>query len=324
MPFCDRSLWQGTDHLLYVESIFFNERYKRFYFNDIQAIVMHRSGVHWVWTFVWCALALLFGLIAYFVPGTPHVSGTLLALSLCALAANLVLGPSCAVFLQTAVQRQKLATLRRVRTAAKAMNRIKAFAEEKQGRLEKQKPAEAARTQPNNIAAPVQGIPVQASEAATEKVPVGPFKPLLHKILFSLLFGLGTLAGGQLLLKNLPLGIVGSLMHAIAQIMVIVTLVKWYRHLKGTVIAKVNWLALVLTSLYTAVGYVLYFVASFKYPELNFHHWAMFKQMFEIQMMDHPLALSLNIFYAGGCLLLGLFGVLVVQKHTKRLEPDST
>ena len=150
-----------------------------------------------------------------------------------------------------------------------------------------------------------------------EKVPVGPFRPLLHQILFGLLAAMGALGVIQIVLKNLPLGLLGSLLHAVVQIMVIVTLVRWHRHLKGTAIAKINWLALIFICFHTAVGYILYFVVQFRYPEINYHNWEMYKRMFEMQMMDHPLALSGNIFFAGGSLLLGIFGMLLVLRHAR-------
>jgi hypothetical protein len=318
-PFGVSSFWHGPDHLLLVEWAFFRERYKRFSYKDIHAVVMHRTRLHWVWISVWGALALVFGVIAYLVPGTPYVSGTFLVIFLAALAGNLLLGPSCLVFLQTAVQRQRIWTLRRVRTAAKAMDRIRALVEAHQGSWEKQKSVEAQKKQSADAKAPSRVQPAAIADAEAEKAPVGPFNPLLHRVLFGLLLAMGVVGAVQLYLKNLPLGLLETLMHGGVQILVLVTLVRWYRHLKGTVIYKINWLALILIAFYTAVGYVLYFAVSFRYPEINYHNWAMFKKMFEIQTVDHPLALSGNLIYAGGSLLLGIFGILAVRKNANRL-----
>ncbi len=317
-PFGVSSFWHGPDHLLLVESAFFKERYRRFYYKDIQAVVMHRTSLHWVWTALWSGLALLFGIIVFMTPGTHYVSATLLAISLAALAVNLILGPCCRVFLQTAVQRQHLRTLKRVRAAAKTMDRIKSLVEAQQGTWEKHKSAEA---QEKKVSAPSVSPPIQQDTppaSAVEKAPAGLFRPLLHRILFGLLIAAGVLGGIQLYLKSLPLGLLEALMHAVLLVMVIVTMVRWYRHLKGTVISKINWLALILIVFYSAVGYVLYFAVSFRYPEITYHNWAMFKRMFELQTVDHPLALTSNIIYAGGCLLFGIFGMLAVQKNAHR------
>lgn len=316
-PFYTGSLWQGPDHLLWVESVLFKESYKRFYYNDIQSVVLQRTGTHLIWTFVWGALALLFGAIAFWVPGSPYVSGTFMAIFLTALLMNVIMGPSCSVYLQTAVQRQKIWSLKRVRTANKVMTRIKAFVEKQQGVWEKQKSMDAQKATLNSAPTDSVGVPGASLPGTSEKVPQGPFKPLLHQILFGLFLVMGIFGCVQILLKNLPLGLMETLIHGAVQIMVIVALVRWYRHLKGTMIAKINWLALAFIVIQTAIGYGLYFAVSFQNPEINYHHWAMFKMMFELQMTDHPMALAGNIIYGGGSLLLGVFGLLVVQRQYK-------
>lgn len=320
-PFGVNTLWYGPDHLLMVESVFFKERYKRFYFKDIQSIALHRTATHWVWACLWSAFALLFGVIAYLVPGTPYVSGTIFGFSIVALGMNLFMGPGCQVFLQTAVQRQRIFTLKRVRTAVKAMDRIKTFVEEQQGGWEKQKSIDAHKKQMSVAPSGPDTTPVTTVLEIKEKAPAGPYRPLLHKILFGLLAVLGGVGVVQIVLKNLPLGLLEALLHGVVQIMVIVTLVRWYRHLKGTAIAKMNWLVLILIAFYTVVGYILYFAVSFRYPEINYNNWAIFKRMFELQMTDHPLALAFNVIYAGGSLLLGVFGMLMLRRHTQRLKP---
>jgi len=305
---------QGPDHLLCVESVFMKESYKRFYYNDIQSIVLQRTGTHLAWSFVWGALALLFGLIAWLVPGTPTVSLIFLGVFVMALLANIAMGPTCRVYLQTAVQLQKISALRRERSANKAINRIKALVEEKQGQWKNQDDPRTQKAAPDAVSHRVPHFPRHPA-AMSQEEPQGPFKPLLHRILFALFLTMGALGGLQLLLKSLTIGLFETLLHGAVQVMVIVALVRWYRHLKGTLIAKLNWIALVFVAIQTAIGYAMYFAVSFRNPEINYHHWAMFKLMFELQMTDHPLALAGNIFYAGGSLLLGVFGMLMVQRY---------
>lgn len=314
--FDTKRLWQGDNHLLYVESLFFRESYKRFDYNDIQTVWLRRTGTHWVWSFVWGALTLLSGLIAFLVPGPPYVSGAFLAIFLLALVANLLMGPSCVVYLQTAVQLQKLASLKRVRTAGKVMTRIKSLVEERQGPWERNKSLEAQktvlRTSKREAVQPSDAVAYGAAER--DEAPKGPYKPMLHQILFGLFAMLGVLGAIQLYLKSLPLGLLETLVHAAVQILVIIALVRWFRHLKGTLIAKFNWLALIFIVVQTMIGYGLYLLVSIRNPEINYHHWAMFKMIFEIQMSDHPLALAGNIIFTGGSLLLGTFGLLIVQR----------
>jgi hypothetical protein len=320
------SLWRGPDHLLFVESLLFKERYKRFHYNDIQFLLLKRNNIHLVWTLVWGGLALLFGIVAAAVSGAPVVSGTLLAISLGALATNLFLGPCCTVYLQTAVQVQKLANLRRVRTANKVMTQIKALAEAHQGPWQGSQNTGAQTTLFKTPPAASPDMPVASvSEESPALEPKAPYKPLLHQILFCLLIVMGVIGAAQVFLKSLPIGLVEALLQGTAQILVIVALVLWHRHLKGTLIAKFNWLALVFIGVQSIIGYGIYLAVSIRHPEINYHHWAMFKLMFELQMSDHPLTLAGNIIFSGVSLLLGAFGLLVVQRHgSTTATPSST
>src|SRR5436305_8222975 len=58
------SLWLGKDHLLCIDTTGYTETYKRFYFRDIQAIVIRRTE-SWKFTSLGLGvLAALFTLIA--------------------------------------------------------------------------------------------------------------------------------------------------------------------------------------------------------------------------------------------------------------------
>jgi hypothetical protein len=131
-----KMLWQGPDHLLWVERSLGQETYKRFYYKDIQAVTMRRTRRHHLWNGLWGTFALLFGLIVIGASGPAYFSTFMATLFAALLIVNLILGPACRVHLQTAVQIHPVSSLRRVRTARKAMRRIKALVEAEQGRLE--------------------------------------------------------------------------------------------------------------------------------------------------------------------------------------------
>ena len=316
--FTTASLWQGEDHLLFVETVLFREQHKRFYFNDIQSIVLQRTGTHLVLSSVWTALALLFFTLALAASGPVYVTGTLAVIFGSALLVNIIKGPTCMVYLQTAVQIQKISCLKRVRTAGKALTRIKTLVEERQGTWQRQQSGAARQNAPP--------VGVNTSVAVVmrphEAQPKGRYKSLLHRILFSVLLAMGVLGTVQLFLKSLPIGFLEALLHAAALILSIVALARWFRHIKGSLIAKINWMAFFFICLVTGVGYVLFFVVTLRNPELNYHHWAMFKLMFELQATDHPLALTGNIIYAGGCLLVGALGLLAIRREPVLGKPS--
>jgi hypothetical protein len=141
-------LWLGPDHLLLARTTFFSEEYKRFYFRDIQAIVMRRTRRHLIWAWM---LAILFGLcVAVLCIGFFDLSGrsiqpsdtigllvwgvpALLCLALLYL--NFVRGPGCICHVRTAVQIEELSPLKRFRTTWKVIERLKPGIEIAQGPL---------------------------------------------------------------------------------------------------------------------------------------------------------------------------------------------
>jgi hypothetical protein len=117
------TLWIASDHLLYVILWFITEDYKRFYFRDIQAVVLYKTRIWKVLNLllpVTTALLILaaatsteaWGFFFYFAAGV----------TLCFCLGNLLLGPTCECYIQTAGQNVKLTPLTRVRKAQKVMD----------------------------------------------------------------------------------------------------------------------------------------------------------------------------------------------------------
>jgi hypothetical protein len=315
-PFEVRSLWQGPDHLLWVETVFFKENYKRFFYTDIQAVTLQRTHTHIFWSCVWGLLASVCGLIAFMVADPPLISGSFTAIFLLLLTANVVMGPACIVYLQTAAQIQRISSLKRVRTAQRTMTRIKALVEAVQGPWSEHSYLKAGSFSPQTSVIPGSSadMPAESTSRNLEAATAVPFKPLLHQILFGLMLAAGALGAVQFQLKNLPLAALETLIHLAVQVMVIAALARWYHQITGTVLAKINWIALFFVTLFTIIGYALYVVASFNNPEFNYHHWMMFKKVFELQWFEHPLTLAGNIVHTCGILLLGISGLLVLRR----------
>ena len=57
-------LYLGPDHLLQTASTGYSETYKRFYFRDIQAIVIRKTNAGLFWTFFWLIPAFIMALVA--------------------------------------------------------------------------------------------------------------------------------------------------------------------------------------------------------------------------------------------------------------------
>jgi MFS family permease len=130
------SLWEGPDHLLFIEAsgflFAFSETYKRIDYAKVQTISVARTS-----TFGWMAaalsiLVLLAGLIFASLlsrSGTAAATGAGVCLLVVLFVAillivHLVKGPTCVVKLQTAVQVVRLKPLKRLRSSQAVVARI--------------------------------------------------------------------------------------------------------------------------------------------------------------------------------------------------------
>lgn len=135
------SLWLAEDHLLCVRRDGYAETYKRFYFRDIKALVMHKTRRH---VFLSSALGIVLGcfgalLLAAFHygwgGGAKFVFGVTSSIFAFMLALNLSRGGSCVCCLETAVQKQVLYPLSRLCVAERALVVLRERIEAVQGRL---------------------------------------------------------------------------------------------------------------------------------------------------------------------------------------------
>jgi hypothetical protein len=125
VPGLRTKLYLGTDHLLLIEQLILVERYKRFYYRDIQAITATQSSRWLVFAGLWGLLTLL-GALPFFVHNPiALISGTLFTgLFGFAFVRNLIQGPTCIVRLRTAVQTHRIAPLERIRAFRRGMEAI--------------------------------------------------------------------------------------------------------------------------------------------------------------------------------------------------------
>jgi hypothetical protein len=134
------SLWLGSDHLLSIRSAGFQERYKRFYFRDIQALTIRNTRRRLVWNAVLgCLTALALAVVLYATASNKYpLAGGLSSLVLVfgiPLLVNNLLGPTCACQIRTAVQTEDLPSLNRIRKTRRVLDRIRPLIAEAQGLL---------------------------------------------------------------------------------------------------------------------------------------------------------------------------------------------
>lgn len=119
------TLWEADDHLLLVESHRVTESYKRFFYRDIQAVVICQTKGGLVISIVLGVFTALFCVLAITSEAEPRIAfGVVAAFLLLLTLINHFRGPTCRTTLQTAVQTQELLSLNRLRNARKVLLRI--------------------------------------------------------------------------------------------------------------------------------------------------------------------------------------------------------
>ena len=130
------SLLVGEDHLLKVESTIFSESYKRFFFRDIQSVMIKTNRRRMVWNVVLAGLLLLEVVLGTNTGDTWSITMMVMAsITVLLLIINNVLGTTCDVHIQTAVQTEDLTPLSRVRRATHALDKLRPLIIQAQGQI---------------------------------------------------------------------------------------------------------------------------------------------------------------------------------------------
>lgn len=164
-------IWLGRDHLLCSDYAWYKEDYKRFYFRDIQAIIIRKTVGGKIVNGILTGLAVP-SLAAAIVlsDGFRIFFFIIAAFFLLFLLINTLYGPTCVTRLRTAVQTEELPSLNRLWRARKVLARIRPIIAETQGGLVAEEiPARMADLVHPPIANPVQ--PASEFQPPVEEAP---------------------------------------------------------------------------------------------------------------------------------------------------------
>jgi hypothetical protein len=256
------TIWLADDHLLLRESVYgMSESYKRFYFRDVQAIIVRRSPRWIAWIAIWMFLCLVF-IFCYGVAhkqgwGWPFLSGLCFLLAVVQLAR----GPTCVTHLVTAVQRELLGSLNTVRKARRALKTLVPLIEQKQGTLDPES-LQNPGTSPGPPGRTV-GQTVQSRAGAVTHPPV--IAPQLSRLsLPHLLLFVATLAGGAVAFweyfrPSPPSLIAGGILLGAILVLSVVALVAQGRQRVNKAISALTW---TVTISYIVAWIIIYTVYS--------------------------------------------------------------
>jgi len=250
-------LWLGPDHLLLVRSNLLAQEYRRFYFRDIQGLVVAEvEDAARFYGFVMAAIAFVFtlGLVA-----TDHYIWAVL----CGWFATTLfifawIRPLVQCVLRTRVSTQQLPTMRNVEAARKFASTLKAEIEKHQGPL----PAEWVAAHPH-----VDGPTVPPA--------LHPYKGGMHYAAFGAMFAVALLTPLRLHSRGGAIGNVMAGAHIGMVLLAVIAAVKQH----GSTISRVARAAIALALAWAAVSYLGEQVivatdvqAAFRNP-MSFDYW---------------------------------------------------
>ncbi|MFH1147528.1 MAG: hypothetical protein V1736_07455 [Pseudomonadota bacterium] len=316
------TLWMGKDHLLYVEFTGFSETYKRFYFKDIRAIATHDTSRRKTWSIVWGSLTIVALLLSI-----PAVSGYwIIPLWIVSWPAPLLLlinwlrGPTCRCVLSTAVTRQELPSLHRLRTARKALNMVIPKIEEAQRDIV----AEAFKPGPRIAILPESGQedpartmggaffhPTVKREAAREPSKV-------YVILFALLIVYGLLSTIDLFFSHAILSVPGIILLGGSLVSGIIAVARQLEENVKEAVRSLTWIALACISLDFIIGYFTFMHLVMKHPKLAHNHWALLMLVADASPFDSGFSLGYHIFSVLFSLVLGSTGLLLGKASLRK------
>ncbi len=308
------SLWQGPDHMLSAETVMATESYRRFYFREIQAISVQKTGMYHVYSFIFGlpgALALMMGTMGNTWPQPCLVFSAMAGLLV---SINLLRGPTCVCHIRTAVQNVKIRALVRMRRLDKILAQVKPLIAEAQAHLptDTYSPAALKAVPPTTPAAPDRRVASAEPSPAT-----GPVATRLHQILFGALVIQALLAGVDFLVSNLLYGIFETLFATGVMIVTVVALARQADSGINATAKRFTWATLALVCFELAVGYAASIWIYATHPELLENQWALYKHLIMLSPHDHFWLKVLNLTIIGSSLVLGLGGLNALRPHRK-------
>jgi len=238
------TLWLGADHLLLVENRWFTELYRRFYFRDLQAVILRPTPRFAAWAVVdgmlatlasmWLATAVSTGWRIFWMCVLVPVAGALLV--------HLLRGPTCVCHFQTPLEAVEVRCLDRSRRARRVLKLLRPLIERDQGPLVA---ADAAGDVASATQAATQAAIATRPPAALPPLPVRREAGRAHVALFGLLLLDATLTLLQIGTSTTRISGVAALV-LLAQVgCVIAALIKQRGSELSPAVRRTTWLCLV-------------------------------------------------------------------------------
>ncbi len=315
------SYWLGPAHLMAVYVEGYTERYRRFDYRDIEAIVIRKTRTATVWNYGLGIAIVLFTAWAF---SFDLIGRGMLLIGVAALIPALVLnalrGPTCVCYLRTAVQNEKLPGLTRLRKARRALAQLRPLIEAAQGGLTGDMIVAAqAATAPTGpatmvVARPaVAAVSISQSKTATAHRYDGRF----HAATFGLLLGIGALMGASIFVQHAAIVVGESVLALGAGACAVVSMVRQHGNRMRVALQALTWASLAYAVVYFFFRYIYGMVVAFRNPRVFMSQWEIYRQMASISPLDSEFLLIATAVFMLWAFVLAGFGLLLLRDYRR-------
>lgn len=319
------SLWAAKDHVLYVANEGYSEEYRRFYYRDIQAIIVRKTVTGAVGSAILSIIST--GLLLWLLYGVNEdwdiaglvVLGFTAGLFIIPLLVNMFRGPTCATFMRTAVQTERIHSLNRLRTAMKAVRRLREPIEEVQGQfaaeLVPKMEEETARLEEEEARRKAAAAATAKAKAASR--PLKPHRGQVHRILFAFLLADFCHNCLQLHFTDPNLFLVDVALGVGVVVTAVIALIRQNRTTLWTGIKVVTWATLPYLVILNILANMFFFVFSMTGRAIGQSTWDMYRTIYATSPHESWLRMAMVVASIVGSGGLGLSGLLMFNRFKR-------
>lgn len=340
---CTARLWLGPDHVLCQYTTGYNEEYKRFYFRDIQAIAISATSRGRIINSVLLTLVMLTALvygIGLMEGSNPTTSIYLIIGSVFLIPAivNTIMGPTSKGYLITAVTKEELPSLCRMRTVRKVINILKPLIEEAQGGISRKELADSLTTFSNDSGHLAQRTHVRdvrtkgkpsasgTISRAQENKSDNNYKGSLHMVLFAFMLTDAFLTTMDLTVISVAVTLLSTVLFLASSVLTIICLVKQHGSLISQGLKSTTWGALgyVIFSYMLGITMYMYLIISNNVQSTAMTQW---EQLVIVANYPADQDRFVTVIYALTILMsltLGIVGTLAYLRNRRASQQSRT
>lgn len=309
------SLWLGKDHILSIRKRGYTEEYRRFYFGDVQAILVNQTVEGTIWTIVLgiitTALLSVQG-FAWLVWEWEFEAlilwGVLVFIFAALFLTNILKGPTCKSFIRTAVQMDPLPSLHRVRSARKMIERVRPYIEANQGSV----PREKLISVPFEFSVPA----IAERENIGKAISIHHEKGAFHQALFGMLIANAVIELLDLYSRSITITAIGAINMALILFTMIGAAIRQRNSDMNPALKRMVWFSLALFVCIAMGSYAEIILFAILNPGSAFTGWGILQAMMERSPLESTFSIVLHIFAIAGSLLIGIAGMILWTRHT--------